>query len=179
MSLTPSSFTQAEYVESPAPAPPPVQPPDAGVLVPSILLGLVGAAVGAVVYAGFIGITHIQIGYLSIGVAYLIAKAMLIGSKGRGGREFQITAIVLTCLSVAAGNAMLMAWNLHQQGLNMPLSLRVLWILLKYGLTEPFLEFQDSPVGALLGLFILFIGLRAAWRMTSGEPGAAQHPFSR
>ncbi|AEU38631.1 hypothetical protein [Granulicella mallensis] len=173
MSLTPPTFDQAEYLG------PPAVPPafDSAIFLRAIAFGIAGAIAGAIVYAAFIGITHIQIGYLSIGVAYLVAKAMTMGSNGRGGRPYQVAALILTCLAVAFGNSLLLWWEIKDQGIL--LSPRVLYFLGRFGLMKPFLEFQHSPGGAILGLFILFIGLRAAWRMTSGEPGAVRHPFAR
>lgn len=147
-------------------------------LMRAIAFGLGGAAVGALLYAGFIYLTHFEIGYLSIVVAYLIAKAMMAGSKGEGGRPYQISAMALTCFSVAAANALLLYWNFSKQA-PIRLSIHNLFILMRFGFEEPFLEFHDSVAGALITLFILFIGLRAAWRMTSGDPNAVQHPFAR
>ncbi len=169
--MTPD-FEQAEYLH----APPVVSAEfDNGVFLRSIAFGLVGALVGALVYGAFVGITHIQIGYLSIGVAYLVAKAMMMGSNNRGGLPYQVTAIVLTCTAVAFGNALMVWWDVKP----IPFTAHNLLALAKYGFAEPFLEFQTSPGSALLGLFILFVGLRAAWRMASGIPGAVRHPFSR
>ena len=171
--MTPSGFDQAEYFE-PGLAPPPHNP---GLLGRAIAFGIAGAIAGAVIYAAFIVITHIQIGYLAIGVAYLIAKAMEVGSSGRGGRPYQWSAVVLTLISVAMGNSLMVWWGLRGQGI--PLSLHNVLALLRIGFEYPFLEFRSSPAGAAIGLFILFIGLRAAWRMTSGAPGAVRHPFAR
>jgi hypothetical protein len=144
----------------------------------AIVLGLGGAVLGALLYAGFIEVTNIQIGYLSIAIAFLVGKGMMIGSKGRGGFQYQVAAIVMTCVAVAVGNALLLYWHISKEQ-PVRLSLHNLFVLLRFGVQEPFLEFKDSPGGALLGLFILFIGLRAAWRMTSGDPNAVRHPFSR
>jgi len=47
------------------------------------------------------------------------------------------------------------------------------------GLIYPVIRFQSSVFSGAIGLFILFIGMRAAWRMTSGIPGAVKHPFAR
>jgi len=177
MSINPSSFEQAEYVQSPVIEAAPLEP-DANLLARAIVFGAGGGVVGGIIYAAFILITHIQIGYLAIGVAYLVAKAMMMGSQGRGGRVYQVSAVVLTCCAVAFGNALMLWWNVHKQG-PIPLSLHNLFALARFGFAEPFLEFQDSPGGALLGFFILFIGLRAAWRMASGIPGSVRHPFAR
>ena len=45
------------------------------------------------------------------------------------------------------------------------------------GLASPFLELQD-PVRGLIGLLILFIGIRIAWRMTAGPLLRITGPFS-
>lgn len=176
MSSTPPNFDQAEYIDTPVLAPAQF---DSTVFLRSLAFGVAGAIVGAIVYAGFIGITHIEIGYLSIGVAYLVAKAMTLGSNGRGGRPYQLAALVMTCVAVAFGNALLLWWSVRKDGESIPISAHNIIALGKFGFLKPFLEFHDSPGGAILGLFILFIGLRAAWRMTSGEPGAVRHPFAR
>ncbi len=179
MSLTPPSFDQAEYTQVPPPlSPQPLEPADGSAFAKAIVFGLVGVVAGALIYAAFILITHIQIGYLAIGVAYLVARAMMVGSGNRGGRNYQIAAIVLTLVSVALGNAFMILWSAHSdQGAS--LSLGNLMVALPYGFEEPFLEFKDNAFGGAIGIFILYIGLRAAWRMTSGLPGASQHPFRR
>jgi hypothetical protein len=43
----------------------------------------------------------------------------------------------------------------------------VLITLLGIGLASPFLELSDG-FGGIIGLFILFLGIRAAWSLTSG-----------
>lgn len=179
MSLNLSNLETVEYRDPLLVATPvAIEPFNSANLTQAIAFGLGGAAIGALLYAGFIHLTHFEIGYLSIVVAFLIAKAMMAGSKGQGGRPYQIAALALTCFSVAAANALLLYWNVSK---DQPIHLSVhnLLVLMRFGFEEPFLEFRDSTAGALITLFILFIGLRAAWRMTSGDPNAVRHPFSR
>jgi len=168
-------FQQAEYL---APPPPPAAF-DSQRFTRALLAGFVGAVVGAIIYATFITVTHIEIGYLSIGIAYLVAWAMEKGSNGMGGRPYQIAAVVLTLLAVVIGNALMFGWQVRSETGPFPLSLHNSVVLLRLGAEKPFLDFKDSGVGAALGLFILYIGLRAACRMTSGIPGAVKHPFAR
>jgi hypothetical protein len=177
MSLNLSNYEQAEYVEPPVLPAVPIEP-ETGVFTRAILFGLVGAVLGAAIYALFVGITRISIGYLAILVAYIVAKAMTIGSHERGGRKYQVTALVLTYLSLATAHATLVWWFVQKNG-PVPFTLRVVILLAKYGLIFPVLALEKSPGSGLIGLIILFVGLRAAWRMTSGEPGASHHPFSR
>jgi hypothetical protein len=180
MSTTPPSFTQAEYIE-PVPQPEINAPerPDPVLFWRAALFGIGGAIAGAVCYGLFIGLTHINIGYLAILVAYLIAKAMTMGSGGQGGRTYQISAVVLTYLAVVAANMVLVLWELSREKIHLAWTFKAIVWLVKMGIEYPFLDIQSSPFGGLIGLFILFIGMRAAWRMTSGVPGAVRHPFAR
>jgi DNA-directed RNA polymerase subunit RPC12/RpoP len=50
--------------------------------------------------------------------------------------------------------------------------------LLFAGLASPFLELQD-PVHGILGLIILFVGLRIAWRLTAEKPLDILGPFDK
>jgi hypothetical protein len=177
MSLNLSNYEQADYVDAPALPAAPIEP-DTSVFARAIVFGLVGALLGAVIYALFVGITGISIGYLAILVAYMVAKAMTMGSHERGGRKYQVTALVLTYLALAASHSMLVWWFVQKDG-PVPFTLRLVVVLAKYGLIFPVTALESSPGSGLIGLIILFVGLRAAWRMTSGEPGASHHPFSR
>lgn len=180
MSTTPSSFTQAEYIE-PVPQPEINAPerPDPALLGRAILFGIGGAIAGATCYALFTGLTHITIGYLAIVVAWLIAKAMTAGSGGQGGRAYQISAVVLTYLAVVGADVAIIVWELSRDGKHVVWSFGAVFGLIKIGIEYPFLDLAQSPLGGAIGLFILFIGMRAAWRMTSGIPGAVKHPFAR
>jgi len=185
MSLTPPSFDRADYGPAepldlaPAAIDAPARP-DATLFAQAIFCGIVGAILGAILDGGFIALTHINIGYLALVVAWLVAKAMTIGSRGQGGIAYQVSAVVLTYLSVSAAHSGLIYWQVRtEQHLSIPFNLHNLLILAKLGLIFPYTRFQDSGVSALIGLFILFIGMRAAWRMTSGIPGAVRHPFAR
>ena len=42
-------------------------------------------------------------------------------------------------------------------------------ILALLGLASPFLDLAD-PMHGLIGLIILFVGLRIAWKLTAGKP---------
>lgn len=45
------------------------------------------------------------------------------------------------------------------------------------GLASPFLELQGNALWGVLGLFILFIGMRMAWRITAGKSLPVLGPF--
>jgi hypothetical protein len=69
-----------------------------------LLFGVGAAIAGMVLYAGFTIVTGIYIGYVALAVGWLIGKALMLGSKGFGGRRYQIAAALLTyaAISIAA-----------------------------------------------------------------------------
>lgn len=66
-----------------------------------LAFGIGGAVLGLILYSGFTIITGIQIGYVSLAVGWIIAKAVRMGSGGIGGRRYQIAAAALTYAAVS------------------------------------------------------------------------------
>jgi hypothetical protein len=56
--------------------------------------------------------------------------------------------------------------------------LKILGTLIFVGLASPFLELQD-PVHGAIGLIILFVGIRIAWRLTAGAQVDVLGPFQK
>jgi len=167
----------------------------------AVLYGIGAAILGMILYAAFEIATGIIIGYLAIGVGYLVGKAMKRGSNNRGGRRYQITAALLTYASVslAAIPVALHSYKDHKpahtattptsatsnqfpflsetaatpdpkpQPANPAMALVTLAGL---GLASPFLELADHA-GGIIGLLILFLGIRAAWSLTAGTDSSA------
>jgi hypothetical protein len=140
----------------------------------AITYGIGAAILGSILYAAFTIVTHIQIGYVAIGVGYLVGKAMLAATGGHSSRKYQIAAAVLTYLSVSLASIPEILWALHSEGKDIShISGRGILFLARYGVASPFLDIQDEGLSALIGLFILFIGIRAAWRLTADRGGRA------
>ena len=74
------------------------------VFVRGLAFGLGGAILGLILYSTFSIVTGLEIGYVSLAVGWIIAKAIMMGSRGTGGRRYQIAAAVLTygAVSMAA-----------------------------------------------------------------------------
>jgi hypothetical protein len=192
MASSTSNFEQTEYGEVPfvpsasvrareaaaARALGPVDESEPNYFLRSIAGGVAGALIGAVCYVAFIAATGITLRLLAILVGYLVGKGMTLASGERGGREYQVAAVILTYLSIAVGEAGLWWWWATQER---PVTLTAGHILglAKVGLMFPVVNFEFSPRSGIIGLFLLFAGVRAAYRMTSGRPGASRHPFKR
>jgi len=172
-----------------------------------ILFGAGAALLGLIFYSGFTILTGLYVGYISFAVGWFVAKAILLGSKGVGGRRYQILAVLLTYAAVSVAAIPIAVYYQmkskdqkpaveraqqppsadgqasHSQDSDsripvepepqpkMSLGAAVAQLLI-IGLASPFLELQN-PVHGLIGLVILFAGLRIAWRMTAGVPAAA------
>jgi hypothetical protein len=169
----------------------------------AIVFGIGAAILGMILYATFAIVTGIVIGYAALAVGWLVGKAMITGSNGVGGKRYQIAAVLLTYAAVST--AAIPVW-IHYAGEHRhsqqkqaakpaadsdsnqqddldgpppprPSRLAALGTLALLGLASPFLEFSGNPLGALIGLVILFVGMQFAWKMTSGKPLQIFGPF--
>ncbi len=142
----------------------------------AVLYGIGGAVIGLAVYSGFVIATGWSIGYLALAVGWIVAKAILMGSKGVGGPRYQAAAVILTYFAISLSSIAILYGYVMMHPDNglpaIPLSRLVL-----LGLASPILRVMHSPNG-LFGLIILFVGLSIAFRMTKGRAVARfEGPF--
>lgn len=170
----------------------------------AILYGIGAAILGMVLYATFAIVTGIVIGYASLAVGWIVGKAMITGSKGVGGKRYQIVAVLLTYAAVST--AAIPVWihyaGQHKQSQrtsqkqttsshpdansdelqgtapsNRPSAVVAIGTLLALGLASPFLELSGDFIGGMIGLVILFVGMRFAWRFTALRAPDISGPF--
>jgi uncharacterized protein (DUF983 family) len=170
-----------------------------------LIFGIGAAILGLILYATVEIATGWIIGYVSLAVGYIIGKGIKMGSKGAGGRRYQIAAVILTyaAVSLAAVPVVISEQlkarqtqrssevqpsdsdtNQQDQGQQQagqpsqpPMGLgSALLQLAMVGLASPFLGLQD-PVHGLIGLVILFVGIRIAWRLAAGTDAHVFGPF--
>ena len=163
--------------------------------------GLIAYAVISIILQGWV------ISYMSFGVGWLVGTAMMKASGGVGGRRYQIAAVLLTYAAVSMAAipiAFYFASEKHekqaqhqnqqadeqqlddsgQQATPPPqqrprLTLGA-WLgrLALLGLASPFLELKDNGFWGLIGLVILYVGIKIAWRITQGSPMEVFGPFN-
>jgi len=183
-----------------------------------LIFGIGGAILGLIAYSTFTIVSGIIIGYLSLLVGWLVAKGIMLGSKGIGGRRYQILAAALTYAAVSMSAIPIgVSFYLKEEAAKKPLRLQhptasqspnaatggaaddiietpagasnrssgaktgfgaAIGALLIAGLASPFLALQD-PFHGVIGLIILVVGIRIAWRMTAGSSVDVLGPFNR
>ena len=67
----------------------------------AVLFGIGGAIAGLILYSTVGIVTGYSIGFVSLAVGWLVGKSMLLGSKNRTGRRYQIVAALLTYAAVS------------------------------------------------------------------------------
>lgn len=165
------------------------------------VVGMIGYALIAIILQGWV------VSIMSVGVGFLIGTAMMKASKGVGGRRYQIAAVLLTyaAVSMAAVPIWIYFSNQHkaqqteQQKLESeqrqleeesgrapqdlpsqpkPRMSMGEWLgrVVLIGLASPFLALRATP-SAAIGLLILFVGMRVAWRAAAGHPFQVYGPF--
>lgn len=149
-----------------------------------VLLGIGGAILGLGLYVGFALATGLMIGYISLAVGYIVGKAIVIGSGGVRGRRYQVAAVLLTYMAVSLA-AVPIAVSQHRaqsadsSTVNPPTMspARAVGVLTLIGLASPFLALSN-PVQGTIGLIILFVGIRIAWKITAARPVIISGPLS-
>lgn len=67
----------------------------------ALLFGIGGALLGLTLYSAVGIITGLEIGYVSLAIGYVVGRAMMMGSRGVGGKRYQIAAVALTYAAIS------------------------------------------------------------------------------
>lgn len=162
--------------------------PSFGALTRGALYGLGAAILGASGYALFLVLTNIEFAWITIGIGWLIGRAVRHGSGGLGGRRAQVIAVVLAYFAITISAAPVIArqWLRSAQAEaakkkekpEASLAPAGYMVVAVVSLASPILSFfGDGIVSSLLGLFILAVGLYQAWKMTERDARHLAGPF--
>jgi hypothetical protein len=137
----------------------------------ALLFGTAAAVVGLALYATFTIITHMYLGYVALAVGLMVGKAMMLGSGGEGGPRYQVPAVLLTYAAISLASIPIHLSEALNQGVTIDWA-SMSGSLLIGGIAAPFLDLQTGARG-IIGLVILFVGLRVAFRLTREKPNKA------
>ena len=145
-----------------------------GAFVRALVFGIAGALVGLALYVIFAVATGLIIGWVSLAVGFIVGKAMRMGSGGVGGRRYQVVAVLLTYFAVSMSAVPI---AMEQARSHFILSGKAVAELAMLGIASPILELRE-PVQGLIGLIILFVGIRFAWRFTAAPTLNVSGPYT-
>ena len=177
-------------------------PRTAGPLIRAGLLGLVAAVAGAAIYYAVIAITNFEIGLVAILIGYMVGYMVRKGAGGRGGRRFQIVAVVLTYWAVglaytplafkgmsdddqseqsdatpAALDSTIATSKADDETADGGSVLKAFAMLSALVFALPVISIAQSMPGGILSALIIFIGLRQAWSMTAAHKLEVSGPY--
>jgi hypothetical protein len=162
-----------------------------------VIYGVGAAIAGCILYAIPLALGF-QIGIVALVVGYMVGKAIRHASYGTGGRAQQVLAVALTYLAISASIVPAVFFIGIKQGAaarstakNQPVKPPVIQPvkpmpspgklaagIALLAIVSPFLQLKTSPVGGLISLFILFIGLQRAWVLTARHEIIVAGPYS-
>jgi hypothetical protein len=169
-------------------------PRDWGVFFVAVMCGLGAAIAGALLYYAVIAITNFEIGIVAIAIGFMVGWAVRKGAGGRGGRRFQVLALVLTYWAVGLAYTPLLFTQMAEEGAKeatatAPVSAEtpdesangslgmVVAILLGFSLALPVLSVISSLPSGLISAAIIAFGMHQAWKMTGVPALQISGPF--
>jgi len=173
-----------------------------GLFAKAAVFGVVAAILGAILYYAVIAITDFEIGFVAIAIGYMVGWAIRKATANRGGRRYQVLALVLTYWAVGLAYTPITFKAMIEQDkkdqaqqatasatpeaaapataddeatiISIPV---VLGILLGFSLALPVLVVFGSLPGGLISALIIGIGMRQAWQMTGVPPLQISGPY--
>jgi hypothetical protein len=170
------------------------QAPPALSLMRAALYGGVAALGGCTLYALVAIVLNAEIGLIAILVGWMVGKAIRHASYGLGGRPQQILAVTLTYFAITTSYIPVILYQaaknpqrVEQQQAQTkaaPAEARprvaasgLVLYLLMIAAIAPFLSLT-SGISGLISLFILFIGLQRAWKLTERSGILLMGPYT-
>jgi hypothetical protein len=129
----------------------------------------------------------------------MVGRAIRHASKGRGGRAQQILAVLLTYFAITTSYIVVYVYHattdarpaavaesggqsdrapaeVSESKPGAAIAAAVLYLLM-LAAVAPFLTLGSSGISGLIGLFIIFIGLQRAWRLTGRSEILIMGPY--
>jgi len=83
-------------------------------LIVAVLAGLAAAVVGTLVWYGMVIITKYQLGFIAVGVGWLVAMAVLFGSGRKRGPALQAISVALTLAALITSEYLIVRYYVGQ-----------------------------------------------------------------
>lgn len=81
----------------------------------ALIWGAGASLLGSIIYLVILKFTGYEVGLISIAVGWLVGRAMMKGSKGRGGLAYQVLAVLLTYHSIVFSYLVVGIWTYMEE----------------------------------------------------------------
>lgn len=137
----------------------------------AVVFGAGAAVLGAAGYYAFVKLTNVEWALLTALVGLGVGMAVRVGSRGHGGRKFQVVALALTYLAMSGAYMPLIVAELTTGPESVAITPSV---LLAWLVKTPIIVGLASPIS---GLFIAYALYRAWKSNAAGVPLTVSGPF--
>ena len=83
-------------------------------LILAVLAGLAAAIVSTLVWYGVVIITNLQLGFIAVGVGWLVAMAVIFGSGRKRGPALQAISVTITLVALAMSEYLIVRYSLSE-----------------------------------------------------------------
>jgi len=137
------------------------------------VFGTVAAALGSLLWYGVrILFDNLELGIIALAVGFAVGFAVHKGSNNRGGPVYQVLAVVLTYLGIAAQYVPQLLQQMRDEP-GAPTGIAAFVIACALALALPFLAGFKNVIGILIIGFALY----EAWKLNRRVPLAVTGPF--
>jgi hypothetical protein len=82
----------------------------------AVLTGLVGGAIGAIVWYLVVSFTGWQVGIVAIAVGWLVGQGVVLGAGRKRGYQLQVISVILTIIAMLASEYFVLVYFYHDAG---------------------------------------------------------------
>ena len=141
-------------------------------LVKATFFGVLAGIVGATIWWAVRHFTGYEVGLIAVVVGLMVGGAVKAGSQGRGGIGYQLVAVLLTYLAIAANYAPDVVRELRESEIGSnPIALAIATVI--FSVAAPFL----GGVSNIIGWLIIGFALYEAWVMNKPSRLSFNGPY--
>jgi hypothetical protein len=127
--------------------------------------GLVAAIVGGVVWGLIVKMTEYEVGFVALGIGFIVGTAVVLGSGNKRGLPLQVIAVVLALIGILLGKYLAFVWSVNAEAdeLGIPIELGLFS-------GDSFEGFTDSESGVWSWFDLLWIAIAGYVAFRAPQP---------
>jgi len=148
-----------------------------GSLFGALFLGIGGVVLAMILYSVITTATGWTIGYLALGIGWIVGKSVMAGANGVGSGRIQVVAVLLTYIAITLDSLPAFLYANYNTLGSISSWPRILPNEIISGLESPVQLFSTMSIGNGIKILVLLIGLRLAWRIAQVQRTVVAGPY--